>query len=97
MKLLMCMDCMDIFNLTHTEKNCGCGKTKGRYVDNLNAEYSGNAQPIGFANGSFRTAYFIQKVENERNEKKPKNECCKGVEFTAFFIPDAATSLTKID
>jgi len=86
---------MDIFNLTKDEKVCGCGNTKGKYVDNLNAEYSGNAQPIGFANGSFRQSYKVQKVEDML--PKRKNECCKGVEFTAFFIPAAATSLNKID
>lgn len=97
MKLLMCLDCMDIFNLTYKDKFCGCGKTKGKYTDNLNAEYSGNAQPIGFANGSFRQAYQEQKLENKMRSLKSKSECCKGVEFTAFFIPDVASSLCKID
>jgi len=95
MNLLMCLECGDIFNLTKKEKSCGCGKTRGRYVDELNAEYEGNAQPIGFANGGFIEAIKVQRIENKK--KKPKNECCKGVEFTAFFIPDAATSLCKID
>lgn len=95
MKLLYCLDCGDLFNLTSKDKACGCGKTKGKYIDNLNAEYEGNAQPIGIANGSFRTAYLIQGEEDKI--KKPKNECCKGVEFDAFFIPKQATSLNKID
>lgn len=97
MKLLMCLDCGDVFNLSKKEKQCGCGKTKGRYIDNLNAEYEGNSQPIGFANGSFRQAFQLQRIENELREPKRNNECCKGVEFTAFFIPYAATSLCKID
>lgn len=94
MKLLMCLECADIFSLSKKEKVCGCGKTKGRYIDNLNAEYSGNAQPIGFANGSFMEAIKVQRIENKK--PKAKNECCKGVEFTAFFIPDSATSIEKI-
>lgn len=95
MKLLMCLDCGDIFNLTKQEKKCGCGKTSGRYTDELNAEYEGNAQPIGFANGSFIEAIKVQRIENKK--KKGKDECCKGVQFTAFFIPDAATSICKLD
>lgn len=95
MKLLMCLDCGDVFNLTMKVKTCGCGKTMGQYIDNLNAEYSGNCQPIGFSNGSFRDAIKVQRVENKKT--KPKNECCKGVEFTAFFIPNAASSLCKLD
>jgi len=94
MKLLLCLDCGDIFNLTAKEKKCGCGKTSGRYIDDLNAEYEGNAQPIGFSNGSFIEAIKVQRIENKK--VKPKNECCKGVEFTAFFIPDAATSICKL-
>ena len=77
MKLLMCLDCGDIFNLTNEIKACGCGKTTGQYIDNLNAEYSGNCKPIGFANGSFMDAIKIQRIENK--SKKPKHECCKGV------------------
>jgi predicted nucleic acid-binding Zn-ribbon protein len=95
MKLLACIDCGDIFNLTSKEKSCSCGKTKGRYINDIDAEYEGNAQPIGFSNPSFRTSLIIQRQEDKM--PKPKNECCKGVEFTAFFIPKAATTLTKID
>ena len=95
MKLLYCLNCGDLFNLAMKEKSCGCGKTKGRYVDNLNAQYEGKTQPVGISNGSFRHAFIIQQEEDK--VKKAKNECCKGVEFTAFFIPKAATSLEKID
>lgn len=95
MKLLYCYKCGDIFNLTFKEKSCGCGETKGQYIDELNAHISGQCQPIGIANGSFRTAHTIQKVEDQR--KKAKNDCCKGIEFTAFFIPEAATSIERID
>lgn len=95
MKLLMCLKCGDIFNLTRREKKCSCGKTKGLYINNLDAEYSGEAQAIGISNPSFRQAYLIQQLEDE--VKKPLSECCKGVEFTAFFIPKQATTLTKVE
>lgn len=95
MKLLYCLECGDIFNLTKKEKACGCGKTKGKYLNNSDAEYSGNAQPIGIGNGSFRQAYSIQKFKDKQNKGEPK--CCEGVEFNAFFIPANATTLTKVE
>jgi len=95
MKLLVCRKCNDIFNLSRKDKKCSCGETGGKYVDELNAEIFGDCQPIGIANGSFRQAYQIQKYEDSLPKKK--DECCKGVEFTAFFIPKSATSVLRID
>lgn len=94
MKLLMCLKCGDIFNLSRKEKKCGCGETAGLYVDELNAEISGNCQPIGFANGSFTQSIKVQRLEDKK--PKRKDECCKGIEFTAFFIPETATSINRI-
>lgn len=92
MKLLLCLDCHDIFNLKKQEKSCGCGKTKGKYIDNLNAVYSGNAQPIGFANESFGKGYRVQK---ERDKVKVSDtRFLLGTEFTAFFIPEQAPTIT---
>ena len=57
MKLLLCRNCGDVFSLSKNTKSCSCGETKGRYIDNLNAWYSGiDALPLGFANNSFITA-----------------------------------------
>ena len=96
MKLLMCLKCSDIFNLTHKEKTCGCGEVKGKYVDDLNAEYSGDASPIGFANSSFIKAYKMQKVEDHAQKEMGKKICCDGVPFKAFFISTESTSIHKI-
>lgn len=93
MKLLICLKCGDIFNLSKKEKSCGCGETKGVYIDELNAEISGNCQPIGIANGSFSQSIKIQRIEDKK--PKQKGECCKGVEFVAFFIPKSATSIVR--
>ena len=93
MKLLMCLKCGDVFNLTRSEKTCGCGETKGMYVDELNAEISGKCQPIGIGNGSFSQSLKIQRIEDKK--PKQKDECCKGIEFTAFFIPKTAKSIIK--
>lgn len=35
----MCLDCNDIFNHEVKINKCSCGKTKGQYIDNLNAIY----------------------------------------------------------
>ena len=56
MKLLMCNSCGDIFNLTREPKQCSCKLVWGRYIDNLNAEFFGNATLIGFANPEFLEA-----------------------------------------
>ena len=94
MKLLICLDCMDIFNLKKHEKVCGCGKTKGKYIDDIKAEYSGNAMPIGFANSSFSAAYHEQRKKDKLNFAK--SDFTKGTEFTAFFIPASAKSINKV-
>jgi hypothetical protein len=73
-KLLICPDCGDLFNLTEIEKTCTCGFTRGRYVDNLNAVYSGGI-PLGFANSTFVNAVRSQPQSG------------RGREFTAFVIP----------
>ena len=92
MKLLFCKECNSIFNLTIAEKTCECGKTKGKYVDNLNAEYSGPGIPLGFSNNSLIRAIKIQEMLNELEKDNPK-VCCKGEEFTAFTIPQWADSI----
>ncbi len=93
MKLLMCIECTDIFNLTLENKVCKCGKTSGRYTDDLNATITGPSIPIGFANSSFTEAYHRQKIEN----KYAKDDtCCKGQEFTALFIPEWAKSIRRV-
>ena len=50
MKLLYCKDCSDLIELNLNERTCICGKTKGRYIDNVNAVYSGNCIPMGVNN-----------------------------------------------
>lgn len=82
MKLLLCEECSDIFNLALEEKSCSCGKAKGRYVDELNAVYSGGI-PIGFANST-----FIRAVVNQ-----PKSGM--GKEFVAFVIPADCPTFKK--
>ena len=94
MKLLFCPECKDVFNLTFKNKSCSCGKTYGKYVDDLNAEISKDSIPLGFANSSFLFAVRVQLMLNDKEQDNP-NVCCKGEEFTAFVIPDWATSIKR--
>jgi hypothetical protein len=77
MKLLYCRLCGDIFSLDTKLKQCGCGDTKGLYMeDKLNAEYSGvSAMPLGITNMTFREAVRMQPEDG------------MGYNFVAFVIP----------
>jgi len=47
MKLLLCTECSDVIRLKSHNKKCDCGKVAGRYVDEINAVYTGPAVPKG--------------------------------------------------
>lgn len=81
MKLLFCKKCQDIFKLQKEIRSCFCGDTKGRYLDNLNAEYSGKyAIPLRFANSTLVAAIRVYD-DNWQIHKE------HGIEFKAFIIP----------
>ena len=83
-KLLMCKYCGDIFSLDFKEKECKCKAVKGKYLDNLNAEYSGdNAIPLGFANRSLAEA-----IKNQPEDGV-------GHTFNAFVIPKECETFIK--
>lgn len=84
MKLLYCTNCGDIFNLNLKEKKCSCGKTKGKYNDNLNAIYDGeHAVPLGIGNSSFNQALILQPNDG------------MGEVFDAFVIPKICPTFIK--
>lgn len=56
MKLIYCPECQDVQKLQHFKRECWCGQSWGRYVDDLNAEIGGKAIPLGFANSTFAHA-----------------------------------------
>lgn len=89
MKLLLCTKCSDVFALRQFEKKCHCGKSKGQYIDNINAEYSGEfALLLGFSNSSLILAIVAQRKEGDHPDG------C-GREFTAFVIPSSANSIKR--
>ncbi len=95
MKLLLCLDCSDIFSLTRREKKCNCGNTSGQYIDRVNAEISGNCIPIGFSNKSFKMALLIQAQQNALYDKN-MDIALAGERFEAFIIPHNAKSIKRI-
>jgi len=75
MKLILCKNCQDIVRLMPTKRVCSCGKSGGKYTDNLHAIYFGDmAVPIGFRNDS-----IVEAVINQP-------EVGMGRDFTAFVI-----------
>lgn len=86
LKLIFCPQCEDIFRLIRDEDRvCKCGKSGGRYNDDLRAEIWGNAVPLGFENASFAKALTM----------RPKKSVL-GARFTAFVIPKECDTISII-
>lgn len=85
MKLLYCTKCHDIILLRKgVRRFCECRKTKGIYIDDLNAEYDGeHAVTLGIDNQSFFTAMTDQPTEGY------------GERFEAFVIPKSCPTFVK--
>lgn len=85
MKLLWCPKCKDVFNLVGDRwKMCSCGQARGRYIDNVNAVYSGG-MPLGFNNYSFNPAINGQPQRG------------LGRRFEAFVIPKECPTMENTD
>ena len=86
MKLIYCLDCDSVVRLTgKRERVCECGRSGGKYLDDLNAEFFGeNAVPLGFANSS-----FIEAIHNRPHEGM-------GERFTAFVIPTVCKTMKYV-
>lgn len=84
MKLLLCKYCSDVISLTYETRKCMCGCTEGKYIDKLNAEYSGPAIPMGFNNKTLIAA----AIEYEKTGQ--------GIDFTAFVIGSDCKTLVKM-
>lgn len=86
MKLLFCKNCQDVIRLVQEEvRTCRCGKVSGKYINDLDAIYSGKeAVPLGFSNHSFANAIRNQPEKNW------------GKEFTAFVIQKKCDTFVKV-
>lgn len=101
MKLVCCIKCNQVFNLWYDYQECRGGHGGGQYVDRLNAKVWGDPTEIfvlGFANTSFIRALREQlNFGDQEAEFMPGYGVTpKGREFTAFVIPDAATSVVRV-
>lgn len=84
MKLIYCTDCNSVLNLNVELKTCPCGKSGGRYLNRIDAEYFGkDAIPLGFNNFSLAAAITGQ----------PKSG--RGKIFEAFVISKKCPTLKK--
>lgn len=86
MKFVLCRKCQDVFKLHYEARTCQCGHSKGVYLDDLYAEYSGDhAVPIGFDNHSLIRTLQEHPFNGER-----------GKVFDAFIIPSNAETMVKV-
>lgn len=75
MKMIYCPHCHDVRKLHQGGSiACICGRSGGFYIDDLNAEITGSAIPLGVNNRTFVKALANRPAEGE------------GEEFTAFVI-----------
>ena len=89
MKLIYCNTCGDIVSLVvDKERVCECGKSGGKYLDYINAEYWGDCIPLGFNN--YDLAY---KLENQHNLP----DYGMGEKFEAFTIPSVCDTFKRVD
>ena len=84
MKLIYCITCGDVFNLSKELKTCGCGKSYGKYINDLFAEVSSDSIALGFVNNSFADAITNRTLINDRGEN-----------FTAFVIPAICRTIKR--
>ena len=70
-KLIYCRECTELVRLRAVMCTCPCGKSSGRYINDIEAEISGPCIPIGIDNSGFMAAV-----------KNPK----KGLPFCGFVI-----------
>lgn len=102
MKLLLCVACNQVFNLSKDYAECQGGHGGGQYISNLNAQVWGPKDKIfvlGFSNSTLVAAL---RDQISAGDKAPEylagyGMTPRGREFTAFVIPDAAESVTWVD
>ena len=101
MKLLLCAKCQQVFNLGFKYRECDGNHCGGQYIDHLNAKVWGdlpNAFVLGFSNSSLTGALRDQlHIGDQSPSYLPGYGMTpKGREFTAFVIPDAASSVERV-
>lgn len=87
MKLLICDQCHDVFNLSYELRRCSCGHTKGKYDTNgSTAVVNGNGYSLAIGNGDLVRVIRALREMEQHNETADKDR--------AFFnSPDSPTRL----
>lgn len=86
MKLIFCTKCQDVVRLLKEERSCKCGNCTGKYLDDINAVYSGEtAIPLGISG-----RMLFRAIRNQPKEGLGKN-------FEAFVIPKHCETFEKYD
>lgn len=86
MKLIFCPDCHDVIKLQRETRHCYCGAVWGKYLeDDLHAQISIGAVPLGIAN------YSLSRAWSCRPEKG------MGAHFEAFVIPETCPTVKEGD
>ena len=86
MKLIFCRECEDVIRLNFDKRTCLCGKSGGRYLDNIQAEIHGPCVALGFGNGP-----FVRAVR----EALRADPGSMGIFFKAFVIPEGCETITR--
>lgn len=102
MKLLLCIKCNQIFNLSGVYKECDGNHGGGQYINRLDAKVWGDRESIfvlGFTNSSLGSALRnqLQNGDLPADFGYGGRVVSKGREFTAFIIPDSAASIIRTD
>lgn len=101
MKLCLCIQCNEVFSLSHDYHECKGGHCGGQYIDHLNAKVWGDPTKmfvLGFANSS--VVHALKKQINDGDLPPTMYYGGKmtppGREFDAFIIPNAADSIERV-
>lgn len=84
-KLIYCPKCQDVRKLNYVLTTCQCGRSFGRVLgDGLDAQYGGDAVPLGFDNSS-----LVKALKHQPDDGW-------GERFEAFVIPKQCDTCKKI-
>lgn len=89
MKLIICPKCEDWVKLTYEMRTCGCGHTKGRYVNSVEAEVSKDAISVGVGNGSFVQALGRLIASVHQGKKYSRGEYIDVCGMIAWLRPNS--------
>ena len=77
MKLLLCLNCMDVFKLDYKSRACKCGMVKGGYYDDGHTSWTnGKGVSIGLALPDITSSY-VRLVNDTKKLEDPTNHVDK--------------------